>query len=69
MEQLTKSTRGELISVIMPCFNAQTFVEQAVRSALDQDYGDVELIVVNDGSTDASAEILAAISAPNPPVK
>ena len=36
MEQLTKSTRGELISVIMPCFNAQTFVEQAVRSALDQ---------------------------------
>lgn len=66
MEQLTKSTRGELISVIMPCFNAQTFVEQAVRSALDQDYGDVELIVVNDGSTDASAEILARLAAEYP---
>ena len=61
MEELSKPMRGELISVIMPCFNAQAFVEQAVRSALNQDYSNLELIVVNDGSTDASGEILARL--------
>ena len=47
-----------MISVIMPCYNAAPFVEQAVRSALDQDYANVELIAVDDGSTDQTCEIL-----------
>lgn len=58
----SKGTSG-LISVIMPCFNAEHFVEEAVRSALEQSYGNVELIVVDDGSTDHSREILARLSA------
>jgi glycosyltransferase involved in cell wall biosynthesis len=53
---------GELVSVIMPCLNARAFVEQAVRSALGQDHGNVELIVVDDGSTDGSREILARLA-------
>jgi glycosyltransferase involved in cell wall biosynthesis len=47
-----------LISVVMPCFNAETFVAQAVESVLQQTYPKVELIVVDDGSTDASLGIL-----------
>jgi len=52
----------QLISVVMPCFNARYFVEQAVRSALGQDYSNVELIVVDDGSTDGSRELLARLA-------
>lgn len=54
--------RSALISVVMPCFNARRFVEQAVRSALDQDYENVELIVVDDGSSDGSREILSRLA-------
>jgi len=61
----TSVDRG-LISVVMPCFNGQAFVEQAVRSALGQDYGNVELIVVDDGSTDGSRATLARLAAEHP---
>lgn len=46
------------ISVVMPCFNAEAYVAQAVDCVLGQTWPDVELIVVDDGSTDRSREIL-----------
>lgn len=49
---------SDLISVIMPCFNAAHFVEQAVCSVIGQTHVNIELIVVDDGSTDDSTEIL-----------
>ncbi|MDE2147709.1 MAG: glycosyltransferase, partial [Burkholderiales bacterium] len=52
-----------LVSVVMPCYNAERFVEQAVRSALGQSHGRVELLVVDDGSTDGSAAVLARLQA------
>ena len=51
------------ISVIMPCYNAATFVEEAVNCVMDQTYPDVELIVVDDGSTDGSVDILQQLAA------
>ncbi len=47
------------VSVIIPTYNRRHLVREAVDSVLAQDFGDTELIVVDDGSTDATAEALA----------
>ena len=54
------------ISVIMPCFNASRYLRDAAASALNQTYRNVELIVVDDGSTDDSAGIAEEIARRNP---
>lgn len=46
------------ISVIMPVYNAAGTVERAVRSVMEQDFSNFLLVVVDDGSTDATPEIL-----------
>jgi teichuronic acid biosynthesis glycosyltransferase TuaG len=52
-----------LCSVIVPAYNVEEFVGAAVASALVQTYRDTEVIVVNDGSTDATADALAPVRA------
>ena len=54
------------VSVIMPCYNAAPFVAQAVSSVMGQTYGNVELIVVDDGSTDGSIDLLQQSAEANP---
>src|SRR3990167_446705 len=50
------------ISFVTPCFNDGNTIEKLVRSLRDQDLPDIEVIVVNDGSTDNSKDVLAALS-------
>jgi glycosyltransferase involved in cell wall biosynthesis len=45
------------VSVIIPCFNHAPFLENSVKSALDQNYQNIEVIIANDGSTDNSLEV------------
>jgi glycosyltransferase involved in cell wall biosynthesis len=52
-----------LISVIMPCYNAAAHLAEAVRSALGQTYGNVEVILVDDASTDDSLRIATELQA------
>ena len=48
------------VSIIMPVFNSQKFIKEAIDSALGQSYLDIELIVVDDGSTDNSRDLVAS---------
>ena len=47
-----------VVSVIMPCYNGEAYLADAIESVLGQTYKDFELVVVDDGSTDRSVEIL-----------
>jgi glycosyltransferase involved in cell wall biosynthesis len=45
---------GSLVSVMMPVYNAEAFLEVSIASILKQTHTDLELIIINDGSTDNS---------------
>jgi glycosyltransferase involved in cell wall biosynthesis len=47
-----------LVSIIMPAFNGENFIRQAIDSVLSQTYSNWELIIIDDGSTDRTAEII-----------
>lgn len=53
-------------TVVIPVFNGEKFVSRSIQSVLNQTYPDVELIIVNDGSTDRSDEIIKKIIDGNP---
>lgn len=51
-----------LISVVMPAFNAKKFISEALQSMLEQTYDNFELIVIDDGSTDGTKNIIDRFS-------
>jgi glycosyltransferase involved in cell wall biosynthesis len=52
------------VTVFMPVHNREAFVGASIKSILDQSYEDFELLVVDDGSTDQSAEVVASLDDP-----
>ncbi len=53
-----KQLKDEYLSIIMPCYNGEEFVETAILSILEQPAEEIKLIIVDDGSTDGTAEIV-----------
>ena len=49
------------ISVIVPVYNTEDYLERCIRSIIDQTYKNIEIIAVNDGSTDSSLSILESL--------
>lgn len=54
------------VSVVMPLYNARRYVSEAVRSILGQTFTNFELIVIDDGSTDGSCDIVKSVAESDP---
>ncbi|HFV2809270.1 TPA: glycosyltransferase family 2 protein, partial [Streptococcus agalactiae] len=50
------------ITVLMPVYNGEKYLRESVDSILNQTFTDFELLIINDGSTDSSMEILNSYS-------
>ena len=48
-----------LISIVIPAYNVAEYIEKCLSSVLSQTYSEIEVIVVNDGSTDDTDKIIA----------
>ena len=46
------------VSIIIPCYNQAEFVPEAIESALNQTYKNVEIVVINDASKDNSSQVI-----------
>ena len=53
-----------LVSVLMPVYNAETHLREAIDSILKQTYQHLEFVIVNDGSTDGSEDIILSYKDP-----
>lgn len=54
-----------LVSVLIPCFNAEKYIGETLESVLAQTWPNLEIIVVDDGSTDGSADVVRSFARPN----
>ncbi len=63
-ERRSKPTTTRAVSVCLPTYNGADYIEEALRSILNQTYQDFELLIVDDGSTDATLDIVQSFSDP-----
>lgn len=54
---IVKGEKMNRFSIIVPIYNVEKYIKNCIKSVLQQEYKDYELILVNDGSTDSSLEI------------
>lgn len=62
METQQINTTNPLVSVIIPAYNAERFIQKTLESVVNQTYHNIEVLVVDDGSQDKTAEIVKSIA-------
>ena len=62
MQEADSKVNEDMVSIIIPLYNSEKFIEETINSILNQTYKDWELIVIDDGSTDDSAYFVLKLS-------
>jgi glycosyltransferase involved in cell wall biosynthesis len=65
----SKSLVPPMVSIVVPTYNKREFLTDALKSAVDQSYGSIEVIVVDDGSTDGSGNVADAFASSHPAMR
>lgn len=65
-EQASEGSEQPLVTIIVPTYNRRELVQETIESALAQDYPNLELLALDDGSTDGTPEVLEAYAARHP---
>jgi glycosyltransferase involved in cell wall biosynthesis len=68
-EQETRALESSTVSIILPVYNDEDTIGQSLESLMDQSYKNLEIIVVNDGSTDGTRSIAQEIAQDDPRVR
>lgn len=61
---MDKNVNLPLVTVFMPAFNGEAYIEKAIQSVLNQSFTDFELLIINDGSTDGTLDIVRKFTDP-----
>jgi len=69
IQEIFSEHKRPLVSVIVPVYNTAEYLQQCLNSAVKQTLRDIEIICVNDGSTDASLTILQSYAAVDPRIR
>lgn len=56
-----QNSNSQLISIVVPAYNVEPYIERTIRSLFAQTYQNLEIVAVDDGSTDGTAKILTAL--------
>lgn len=62
MNTFFAETKVKKVSVIIPCYNQAEYVKEAIESVLNQTYENIEIVVINDASTDNSSDVIKEYS-------
>ena len=68
MNSVAENKTQTPVFIIMPAYNVATYIEEAIRSVMDQTYSAWHLLVLDDGSTDNTVEIVQRLAAQDPRV-
>ena len=66
---MTQLQENPLVSIIMPAYNVEKYIEASIKSVINQTYENWELIIIDDGSTDSTANIVKTIQKNNNKIK
>src|SRR5215475_6828332 len=60
--EFKETAQPGLVSIVIPCYNAERFLVETLQSAFNQSYPYTEIIVVDDGSTDGTGALIRAFA-------